>query len=247
MNAWRKLRWAVLLVVTLIALNGIVSVIATGAIGERPAVLSGMTGRVYYLQRDGLVLNLYTAAASGQNPRLLVTWEGKGESNANIIGYRYDPDAGMLYFTAMRDGDWSRFALADTGGEPEYLGAVDEKDLLGTGVYLQPEQGGRQAVNRQGSMFLIDGEHTTLLKRFVGLYDAKFSSGYQPIGFSPNGRYLLFWYSGHLTGLGTIVEGMVRQWAGNYTLGQVYVLDLVSGQTSRYLNGMSFQWVAAGQ
>lgn len=63
-------------------------------------------------------------------------------------------------------------------------------------------------------------------------------TGYGGIGFSPDGKYLIFSSSEHFTPIGFLLHNMITGFLGN-----VYILDLESGKSSRFVHAYKIPWL----
>ncbi len=59
-----------------------------------------------------------------------------------------------------------------------------------------------------------------------------------PLGFSPDGKYLLYSWNGHLTPVGAVLECLLQENADS-----VYIMDLESCNSNYYIAGQKVQWI----
>lgn len=200
-------------------------------------IVSELPGKIFFLRRDKQVLNLYSADANLDNMHLIYSHKGRGEENENIIDYYYDKASNVVFFIAMKDGEWSLYSIKPGDRHPHYLRKT--KALGGNYAYIKPETGKIKAISKEGSIYLNKDGKEFLLKRYYGIYDSKFAPGYVPLGFSPNGQYLIYTWTDHFTPLGTILELLIH-----YELESLYVMDINTGKTNKYLKaGRNIQWI----
>jgi len=199
-------------------------------------IIAGLEGQIFFLQREEGVLNLYTADAGLANTDLVYSHRGKGEPNNNIIDYNYDKSQDEFHFVAMKDGSWGLYSIKTGEKKPRFIGDIESgsEDF----IYIKPEINGSKATNKMGSLYLDKNGHEIQLKHYYGVYDSKFSPGYVPLGFSPDGKYLLYSWTGHWTPAGTFFESLV-----NENIGGVYVMDIGSRKSNYYISGQKILWV----
>jgi len=209
-------------------------------------IVSNLEGRLFYEKRVDGVLTLFSSDANLEKETLLYSHKGKGRDsygsyNDNIIDYCFYPESGKIEFIAMNQGDWCLFELAQGKGEAVLLGQVDEKlefDFSnGERGYIQNAFGSVSAEARKGSIYLIEDGSERCIKKFYGIYDGKFT-GFSPVGFSPDGRYLIYKSMGHLSPLGTIIDGMLT---GH--VGKSYIMDLETGKSASYKDIYRITWI----
>lgn len=204
-------------------------------------LLSGLKGTIYYTERVGVdgVLTLFKSDAALQNKELLYSHKGKGKDgyggyNDNIIDFYYDKTSQTIYFIAMNNGSWSLFSLKEGADKPILL----QKEVMQTDTdYIQNQFNNRNVSSKQGSLYLKENGNEKMIKKFYGIYDEKFT-GYHPIGFSPDGKYLVYHSMEHLTAFGTIIEGFF-----NNTVGNTYLMDLSSMKSTKYIDAYHIQWI----
>ena len=199
-------------------------------------IISGLEGQIFFEQREQGVLNLYTADAGLTNIELVYSHMGKGEPNEHIIEYYYDKSQDELRFIAMKDGMWGLYSIKTGEKTPHFI--RNQESLLDDNAYIKPEINGTKAFNKRGSMYLARNGKETELRHYYGIYDSKFSPGYVPLGFSPDGKYLLYSWTGHFTPVGWLLESMVRE-----NCYGVYIMDLDSKKSNYYISGQRIQWV----
>lgn len=204
-------------------------------------LLVDVEGTIYYTKRIDGVLTLFKSDASLQNETLIYSHKGKGKDsvggyNDNIIDFHYDNTNQTMYFIAMNEGSWSMFSLKDGENKPILK---HKQDMMSKTDYIQNQYENHSVIEKQGSLYLLENENEKIIKKFHGIYDGneKFT-GYTPIGFSPDGKYLIYQSMEHLTSLGTIVEGLFQD-----TVGQTYIMDLSSMNSTRYIDAYNIQWV----
>ena len=237
----------ILLVVTLIGMM----ILAPTIYGDlrdnmNSDVLDGLDGEIYYTKRVDGINTLFKSEAGLQNETLIYSHLGKGKDrnkdyNDNIIDFYYDSQSKIVDFVAMNDGSWSLFALKEGEGRPTLMpttGTVkNTTSVLKKSDYLKKDRKQVSVFQKNGSLYLIENGEEKCVKKFHGFYDDKFT-GYRPIGFSPNGEYLVYHSMEHLTLLGTIFEGAIRD-----SYGSTYILELSSGKSTRFLNASKIQWL----
>ncbi len=206
----------------------------------RDSVIAGLEGQLYYIQRLEGVRTLFTSDASLINEKVLYSHVGKGttsagELNDNIVSYYYDAEKDSVEFIAMHEGEWSLFAFR--AGDDEATLIESSNHLLPQSEYLRTSFNGTTVSQERGSLYLSSNGEETCIKRFVGIYDEKFT-GYRPIGFSPDGKYLVYHSMGHMTFVGTILEELVFD-----THGKTYIMSLETGKSAPYVDSSSIQWL----
>ena len=225
---------------------------ASFSVADDSDIVSKLEGEIFFLKRDGEILNLYTSDAKLSKVRMVYSHKGKGDQNDSIIGFYYDVKKDVVYFQAIKDGKWSLYSIGIGGNEPVLINQllvsknlINVKEFIREEHYIKPVAGEMEAVNRNGSLYLVNKEKEVLLKKYHGFYDEKFSSGYVPIGFSPDNKYLVYYWSGHWTGFGTMLAGFIKQLFGSYNMGNLYIMELETMKTNKYLPAPAnkIQWV----
>ncbi len=202
-------------------------------------LLSDLEGTIYFTERVDGVLTLFKSDASLQHKALVYSHNGKGNDgygdfNHNIIDFHYDRISETFTFIAMNNGSWSLFSLKEGESNPTVLQAdVMEMDT----DYLQNENQDLSVASKKGSLYLSENGNESILKKFNGIYDEKFT-GYDSIGFSPNGNYLVYRSMEHFTPIGTILEGIFADSVGN-----TYILDLSTRESTKFIDAHQIQWV----
>lgn len=209
-------------------------------------ILTNLKGEIYYTKRDDIILNLYKSDANLDSEKLIYSHKNKGLSsygdfNDNIIDFYYNKTTNNIDFVAMNDGDFSIFSMEIEEENPILIGKANELSNIGTSLdktdYINNEQGNQLGVGRKGSIYIIENGKERCVKKFYGIYDSKFT-GYEPIGFSPDGKHLIYGSMEHLTPLGSLVHHLINDFNGN-----VYVMDLDTGKSSKYINAYNIQWI----
>lgn len=209
-------------------------------------IIAKLRGQIYYTKRVDEILNLYKFDNNSKNEQLIYSHNGKGKDsyggyNDNIIDYYYDTKSGDISFTAMHEGDWGLFSIKKGDKDAKFIGRLDLKNskkptMIDTD-YIKNEAAGIKAAKKNGSIYIEkDGQEKCLLK-FNGIYDEKFT-GYTPIGFSPDGKYLVYFSLEHLTPVGTLIEGFTK---GH--IGKTYIMDMETGKSTRFIDASKIQWV----
>lgn len=209
-------------------------------------IITKLRGQIYYIKRVDEILNLYKFDTNSKNEQLIYSHKGKGKDsyggyNDNIVDYYYDTKSGDISFAAMHDGDWSLFSIKKEDKDAKFIGRLDLKNSKNPTMidtdYIKNEAAGIKAAKKKGSIYIEkDGQEKCLLK-FNGIYDEKFT-GYTPIGFSPDGKYLVYLSLEHLTPIGTLIEGFTK---GN--IGKTYIMDIETGKSTRFIDASKIQWV----
>ncbi|PFR22795.1 hypothetical protein COK19_21010 [Bacillus cereus] len=202
-------------------------------------VLSDLEGTIYYTERVDGVLTLFKSDATLQNKTLIYSHKGKGKDsygdyNDNILDFYYDKTSKTIYFIAMNNGSWSLFSLKEKETKPILL----QKEAMETNTdYIQNQFKNLTVSSKKGSLYLFENGHEKTIKKFYGLYDEKFT-GYQSIGFSPNGKYLVYHSMEHLTPFGSLLEGFVKDSVGN-----TYIMDLSTMESAKFIDAYGIQWI----
>ena len=202
-------------------------------------LLTKLSGTIYYIERVDGVRTLFKADATLENKTLIYSHKGKGKDgygdyNDNIGDFYYDQETQTIYFIAMDNGSWCLFSLKEGEEKPVLL----ERERMTTKInYLQKQQGNMSVTSKQGSLYLSENGTEKPIKKFHGIYHEKWT-GYQPIGFSPDGKYLIFHSNEHLTPLGSLLKGFVKN-----SFGQIYIMDLSKLESTKYVNAFEIQWI----
>ncbi len=214
--------------------------------GLNKDILTKLEGEIYYTKRDDEALTLYKSEANLEDEELIYSHKGKGkidesDHNDNIIDHYYDKETREIEFLAMNDGYFSLYKMEIGEENPELIGRGEDvlKDdiSLDKNDYIKTEIGNKSAIEKEGSIYIVENGEERLVKKFYGMYDFKFT-GYSPIGFSPDGKYLIYNSMEHLTSVGVIIDGMIGGFGGNK-----YIMDLETGKSARYVNAYNIQWV----
>jgi len=227
----KKIGLIIIILIALLIADGFIADLFMGK-----EIVSELKGTVFFLKRDKQVLNLYSADANLSNLHLIYSHKGQGEGNENIIGYHYDRPSNKVFFTAMKDGVWSLYFIKPGDRHPHYLSKAES--LSSNYAYIKPETSKLKAINKRGSLYLIKDGKEVLLKRYYGIYDSKFAPGYVPLGFSPDSQYLIYAWTGHFTPLGSVLGHLI-----SYEPESLYVMNINTGKTNKYLQGQKIQWI----
>lgn len=223
-------------------LNGVISMIDGDVVSE-------LGGKIFYLKRDKEILNLYSSDANLENKKLIYTNTDSLSQNKNIIGFQYDKSRDIIDFVCMNKGDWTLHSIKPNGKYLKVLRSAMETKTSNKvknmdSYSIKPIYKDLKAISEKGSMYLIKEGEKVLLKKFIGIHDSKFNSGYSPVGFSPNGKYLVFRSSNHLTPIGTLLEGVIKNNpSNNYQIGDYYIMNLETKAIDKYIYAYSIQWV----
>lgn len=209
-------------------------------------ILNDLNGEIYYTKRVDGVLTLFKSMANLENEKLLYSHKGKGKDNYggyndNIPDFFYDKESGGINFIAMNNGKWSLFYIKEGEKEASLIKEVEleEKylDLMVNTDYINNNIEGVTAIEKKGSIYMIEDGIEKDLKKFYGIYDDKFT-GYSSRGFSPDGRYLVYHSMDHLTPIGTIVDGLINGTAGN-----TYIMEIETGKDTKFIDASKIQWI----
>ncbi|WP_206154851.1 hypothetical protein [Clostridium muellerianum] len=209
-------------------------------------MITKLTGQIYYTKRVDGILNLYKFDTNSQKEQLVYSHKGRGklkdgDYNDNINDFCYDIKSGDIKFAAMNNGDWSLFSIKKGDKDAKYVSKLglessNQLTMIDTD-YIKNEVANVKVIKKKGSIYIEkDGQEKCLIK-FNGLYDEKFT-GYSPIGFSSNGKYFVYLSMGHLTPIGTFIEGIIK---GN--VGKTYIMDMETGKSARFIDCQRIQWV----
>jgi hypothetical protein len=201
--------------------------------------LEELDGEIYYLERMGGVNVLFKSDADLKNTKIVYSHRGKGldsygDYNDNIYTFYHDAENDLVKFIAMHEGKWSMFVL-DKNSDEVTLAETDRMELPKTN-FLKKRYEGYLVYQEEGSLFISYEGRTECIKKFYGVYDDKFT-GYRPIGFSPDGKYLVYYSSGHLTMIGTLVEGLISD-----SPGKTFIMDMETGKSDPYIEASHIQW-----
>jgi hypothetical protein len=202
-------------------------------------LLSNLEGEIYYTKRVDQILTLFKSDGSLKNEQMIYSHKGQGEdgygsNNDNIIDYYVDRENANISLIAMNKGNWSLFTISE-GKDSATL--IEKADFLPKTDYIKPSTDKLNVEERKGSIYLIENGKEECIKKFNGIYDSKFT-GYSPIGFSPDGNYLVYHSMDHLTPFGTIVEGII-----NDSYGHTYIMDIKTRKSSRFIDASNIQWI----
>lgn len=201
-------------------------------------LLSDLEGTIYYTERVEGVLTLFKSDATQENKTLIYSHKGKGKDsygdyNDNILDFYYDKTSKTIYFIAMNNGSWSLFSLKE-GDKPILL----QKEIMETNTdYIQNQFKNLTVTSKQGSLYLSENGNEKTLKKFYGMYDEKFT-GYHPIGFSPDGKYLVYHSMENLTPFGTLLDGFFKN-----SVGDTYIMDFSTMKSTKFIDAYQIQWI----
>lgn len=239
----RRVSLIVVLIIVLVVASPYISMRIKAQINKD--ILTDLEGEIYYTKRDDGVLTLYKSDANLENEKLIYSHKGKGkidenDYNDNIIDHYYDRNTDEIEFLAMNDGYFSLYKMG-LEENPNLIGKGEDvlKDdiSLDKNDYIKTEIENKSAIEKEGSIYIIENGEERLVKKFYGIYDFKFT-GYSPMGFTPDGKHLLYSSMEHLTPIGVIIDGMI----GGYNM-NVYIIDLETEKSARYVNAYNIQWV----
>ncbi|MCR2823552.1 hypothetical protein [Lederbergia panacisoli] len=182
---------------------------------------------IYYTERVDGALTLFKSDATLQNKTLIYSHKGKGNTrhgdyNDNILDFYYDKTNKTISFIAMNDGIWSLFSLKEGEEKPILL---QKKVIEMNRDYIQDQFENVSASSMKGSLYLLENGNEKMIKKFYGIYGT--FTGYQPIGFSIDGKYLVYHSMEHLTPIGTILEGLAKEWD---SIGNMYIISINIGE-----------------
>lgn len=209
-------------------------------------ILKSLKGEVYYTKRDNSILTLYKSDASLENEKLIYSHKNKGlisssDSNDNIIDFHYDANGDEIYFIAMNEGYFSLFSIKEGEEDPRLIDKPEKLVNMNTSLdetdYISNKQGNMMAVENRGSIYIIEDGEERCVKKFYGIYDDKFT-GYGPIGFSTDGKHLVYSSGEHLTPIGGLAHGLMNGFNSN-----VYLMDLETGKSVKFIDSYDIQWV----
>ncbi|MCK5763988.1 MAG: hypothetical protein KAH05_07705, partial [Clostridiales bacterium] len=154
--------------------------------------------------------------------------------------YSMDIENDIISFIAMNNGEWSLFSLEEGEDNTTLINIVDElvdsKSYLANTHYIKKSTKNLIVTQESGSLYITENDETKCVKKFYGLYDDKFT-GYHPIGFSPDERYLVYHSMENLTVFGTLLGSII-----NGSDGHTYIMDLDTGKSTRFVDVSNIQW-----
>lgn len=208
------------------------------------SIVENLEGEIYYTKRIDGVLTVFRSDANLENEELVYSHKGRGEDssggyNDNVINFYYNKENDNLTFIAMDKGEWSLFYLKEGQDNPTLLerdGHNNFNYLEFNTDYIKDNIDKTSVIDKEGSIYLIENNEERLLKKFYGAYDEKFT-GYRVKGFSPDGKYLIYYSMEHLTSLGTIMESFFDS-----KIGHNYIMDISTGKSTRYVDADNIQW-----
>ncbi|HKL11617.1 MAG TPA: hypothetical protein VJ990_09215 [Clostridia bacterium] len=233
--------------VSILALFVVVAIGKNTVLAMNSKIVSGLEGKVYYEKRVDGVLTLFSSDANLENEVVVYSHKGKGKDsygsyNDNILDYHFDSESGRVDFIAMRDGEWSIFAIEDGESEAVLTGSFDFSEKASETVfetdYINKKSANTSVLSKSGSIYLLENGKETCIKKFYGIYDGKFT-GYNPVGFSPDGKYLIYASMGHLTPIGTILDGILTG-----DVGEKFIMEMATGKSAKYVDAQNIQWVS---
>lgn len=205
-------------------------------------IVKNLEGQIYYTKRVDDISTLFKSDANLKNEKIIYSHKGKGKdgyggNNDNIIDYYYDIKSNIINFIAMNNGDWSLFSIKEGEDTATLISKADEWDPAISPNYISNKEEDISINEEKGSIYITKNGETKCIRKFYGLYDEKFT-GYRTIGLSPDGKFLIYYSAGHLTPLGTIIEGFI-----NDSVGHNYIMDLSTGKSTRFKDVSNIQWI----
>lgn len=207
-------------------------------------VISDLQGTLFYIERVDGVRTLFKSDAELKSKTLIYSHKGKGKDNSggyndNISNFYYEKASKTIYFTAMDNGSWSLFSIKEGENKPVLL---QNQNMEINTDYIHNQFNDLTATNKQGSLYLLKNGRETLINQFNGIYYSTFT-GYAPIGFSPDGRFLVYYSREHVTPFGTLLEEFIKGSAES--AGRTYIMDLSTMKSARFIDAYVYeiQWV----
>ncbi|MGL4819235.1 MAG: hypothetical protein ACRC5C_04560, partial [Bacilli bacterium] len=209
---------------------------------QNNAILDSLAGEIYYTERINGVLTLFRSNANLTDRTVVYSHVGRGQTsfgdtNENIITFNYDVATKAIDFVAMHEGEWSLFRLPSSAKAPFFVERTIPKDDVIPTNYIETKLGTKEARIEKGSIMLKEEGVEEEILPFRGLYSYKMT-GYDIVGFSPDGKFLVYTSFGHRTPFGTMLEGFTRNQVVEY-----YILNLETKESAPFVKSNQIQWL----
>jgi len=143
--------------------------------------LSQLKGEVVFVRRDNGVLNIYKINANGTGLRKL--YHNEDSVNPNSRGPKWSIDGAQIYFTAMKNGQWTTFVMDKDGSNVQVL--------LGT-PNLPEKFKEENLVVEEGNVYWKDESGKLHLVYRHWFYNYKLNPGASEASWSPDKKYIIF-------------------------------------------------------
>jgi hypothetical protein len=142
-----------------------------------------LKGHIVFTRRNSKrVLDVWRIEANGTNEKLL--FKNKDRVNSNCSNPVWAENGSRIYFTAMKNGQWKRWAMGEFGESPRIMENLD------------PRPGHQSADSREddirveaGSIFVKDNPNP-VYKHLE--YDQKMNPGARKVSWSPDKESVVF-------------------------------------------------------
>lgn len=186
-------------------------------IDEPVQVLSNVEGTIYYTKRVEDVLTLFKSDANLEKEELVYSHKGKG---------------------SLGDGNWCLFEMEEIDKEPIVIRrSLDGYVEIETDYINFENDNYDPFIEKEGSLYILENGEEKLLKEFNGIYLWNWT-GYYLIGESTDNRYLMYRSMEHNTPLGSLLDEIFYEDGGH-----MYIMDILTGESSRFVDSYQVQWV----
>ena len=143
--------------------------------------LSQLKGEVVFVRRDNGVLNIYKINANGTGLRML--YHNEDFVNSNSRRPKWSIDGSQIYFTAMKNGQWTTFVMDKDGSNVQVL--------LGT-PNLPEKFKEENLVVEKGNVYWKDESGKLHLVYRHWFYNYKLNPGASEASWGPDKKYIIF-------------------------------------------------------
>lgn len=177
----KKILFATLVFITLLTLTIFVYQIKKDQTNK--VFLANLKGEIVFTLRDNNgISDIYKISANGTNKKLIYHNEDKINSNSFLP--LWSEDGTTIYFTAMKNGEWKKFAINAASSVATVL--ENEEPFM-----LSPIPMSKDISIDKGNVFYTD-ENGKVVKVYTFInYDFKFNRGAEEVSWSPDKKYLI--------------------------------------------------------
>ncbi|MCJ7515008.1 MAG: hypothetical protein MUO89_03430 [Dehalococcoidia bacterium] len=150
---------------------------------EEKAFLASLQGEIVYAHADDRYYSIYHINANGTDNKLLYH-NNRPEYNLSCFNPLWSEDGTKIYFTAMKDDKWRKFAMDSDGDNVELV--ENEKPYLVTESSREPD-----IVVHKGDVFWQDAAGQAH-QVYHYPFHAEFDSASRCASWSPDKRFIIF-------------------------------------------------------
>jgi Tol biopolymer transport system component len=144
--------------------------------------LSQLKGEIVFTKRDNGVLNIYKINADGTGEKLL--YHNEDPMNPNASSPKWSQDGSKIYFTAMKNGQWTTFIMNPDGSQVELV-------AQGEPILMHPLTS-HDLVVQKGSVYWKDEQGELHKVYYFPNQNYKTNPGASEASWSPDKKYIIF-------------------------------------------------------